>query len=198
MRSVSCKCENLIETDLPELIDLATRPETYEEIRHGSFQNLTCDRCGLNLKPELPVRLQDSVRGLDLQFLPETERSDYLMGRIPVEAPRLAIGYRELAEKIRLLDAGLDDGAVEILKFFLKKKTGNDDAQIFFQEIRDGHLVFHIYGIREDEIALSRLPLPVYRDTLASLSSRSDRELYAVILAPPYVSANKVSIQEEE
>jgi len=198
MRSVSCKCENLIETDLPELIDLATRPETYEEIRHGAFQNLTCDRCGLNLKPELAVRLKDSARGLDLQFLPEEERNDYLMGRIPVEATRLAIGYRELAEKIRLLDADLDDGAVEILKFFLKKKTGNDDAQIFFQEIRDGHLVFHIYGIREDEIALSRLPLPVYRDTLASLSSRSDRELYAVILAPPYVSANKVSIQEEE
>ena len=198
MRTVPCYCENVIETDLPELIDLEVHSEYYAEIQDGSFQNLTCDKCGLLLKPELRVRLKDASRHFDLLFIPEADRGDFLKGAVDCEAPRLAIGYPELVEKISLLMAALDDGAVEILKYFLKKKTGNDDVLIYFRKVEDDHLIFHIHGLKEDQVASTRLPAAVYRDTEASLPEKRGDELFSAILEPPYVSANKISILEEE
>ncbi|MDR1894891.1 MAG: CpXC domain-containing protein [Spirochaetales bacterium] len=197
MRTVPCHCDHLIEIDLNDEIDLSARPEYYQEILDGTFLTVVCPACGNRIKPELEVRLKDPEKNLDVLFLPEARRSDFMNHRIDTEAKSLLIGFPELVERVRLTKDGIDPGTVEILKFFLKKKLENDEVFIFYTKTEEDRLVFRIIGLREGEIALTGLPVKVYRDTLASLDEKKNEELYKTILTPPYVSVNKVSIQED-
>jgi hypothetical protein len=197
MRTIPCHCENPVELDLPEVIDLSADPGCYDKILDGSFQSITCPHCGSLLKPEVEVRLTDPANHLDLFFIPETRRGDFINGRVKTQAPAVVIGYPELVERIRLVKSAVDPGAVEILKYFLKKKLANDDVNVFFTQIEGDFLLFQVLGLKQDEVAVTRLPVKVYEDTLASLDKKKDDELFKTILNPPYVSVNKVSILEE-
>jgi hypothetical protein len=197
MRTIPCHCENSVEIDLPEVIDLSADPGYYDKILDGSFQSVTCPQCGSLIKPEVEVRLTDPGCQLDLFFIPETQRGDFINGRISSPASSVVIGYPELVERIRLVKSAIDPGAVEILKYFLKKKLVNDDVTVFFTQVEGDFLLFQVLGLKENEVAATRLPVKVYQDTLASLDKKKDDELFKTILNPPYVSVNKVSILEE-
>ena len=198
MRKVPCFCDNIVEFDFPETINLKENPEYYGQISDGTFQSVTCDSCGSLLKPELSVRITDPDRNIDLYYISETDRVDFMGGKIRCPAPKLVIGYSELAEKIRLAMESVNDGAVEVIKYYLKKKAGSDDITIFFDHREKDNLVFHIFGMRKDEIAVSRIPMSVYDTTVKSMENIDESELYSLILTPPYISSNKISVTEDE
>ncbi|MBI9101381.1 MAG: hypothetical protein JEY99_03120 [Spirochaetales bacterium] len=198
MRKIQCHCDNIVESDFPESINLDINPEYREQIMEGTFQSIKCDLCGSILKPELSVRLISSENGLDLFFIAEKERNEYLFGEKNCPAPRLVIGFPELLEKLKLNAEGINDGAIEALKYYLRKKAGSDEISILFDHRESDQLIFHIIGLREDEIAVSRIPISVYNDTLETMKKNSDSELFRLILTPPYISSSKISVLEEE
>lgn len=203
-RELTCFCGNTIETDFPEEIDISKRPETLEEIINGGFMSVTCDSCGKILKPEFRSRIYDSSGAVDIMFFPELERTRYLAGKTESNAERVAIGFPELREKILAVKHKLDDRAVEILKFFLLEKVENPGevsvtlVDIEQRDEEEKSLVFHIRGLKEEEIGVPKVPIDLYNRIIDSLEERLSGEPFNSFATGQYVSINKISIEDEE
>jgi len=194
---------------LPDTIDLSEEPQFIQQILEGAFMQVTCDSCGKILKPEFPVhflniKIADQL--LDLDYIPELERSQYFRDKIETSAQRVAIGYPELREKILVSAHSLDDRALEILKFLLLENALDhdlsnhsfSDLSIILNAVEEDKLTLYIYGLKETEVAVPKVSLELYHKVVDGLSDRLDNELYAEIVRPPYVSINKISIEAED
>ena len=198
-RKIVCMCENEFEIDYPDFIDLNKTPEVEEQILSGNFISVRCPVCGKELKPEFPFRITDKKRGIDYFFIPELDRGAFFLGKLeyPVGTPkRVVIGFRELVEKLNIKKNELDDRAVEILKFYLfhkavsEKEDNNPD--ILFNKLENTNLIFHITGLTDEEIAVTKISIDTYKKAQQKLSQGEIEGLIEKIITPPYVSMNKL------
>lgn len=197
-----CYCGKTVEYDTPERIDVAQEPETVDKIIDGSFMTLVCDSCGAELKPEVSVLFEavsTPFGRLSIEYMPELDRTKYYAGKRESSADRLAIGFPELREKFLIFSHEMDDRAVEILKFLLREKAENsENLKILLGEIRENEIHFYLYGLKEEEVGISKVPISLYQKVVASLDERLQSEVYAQICEPPYVSINKILIEEDD
>ncbi len=201
-KKIPCYCENMVEIEVPTEVDLAESEEAARAIREGSFLSVTCPKCGKLLKPEFPVRIIDSAKGIEIFLIPELDRASFLLGRSKhrvknSEHGRVVIGYAELVEKLAILDAGLDDRVIEMIKYYLSQKVEDDaNLEIYFRGREGEKLVFHILGLREDEVGVSNIAFALYETVERELPEKIQEEPFDFLLAPPYVSFKKVSREE--
>jgi hypothetical protein len=202
-RRIACFCDKVFEADLPVHVDLAERPEAADEVLRGEFMAVSCPACGKRLTPEFPCRFTGVAAGplgaLELSLVPEAERVAYLAGRMDKEigsADRVVIGVPELAEKLTIFRAGLDDRVVEMLKYLLVTRPGAEAAGrevvVTFSRADGDRLVFHLAGVREGEVAVARLQRPLHDRMLADLDHRLGEEPWKDFCSPPYVSLRRV------
>lgn len=201
-RSVVCFCESRFEAEIPDEVDLALNPEVEGQIIEGIFQTIRCPDCGKTLKPEFPVHLVDRKGDFDLFFIPELDRGAFFRKALDYSLPevrRVAIGYEELVEKLLIKRCGLDDRVVEVIKYYLLDKALRESGEQEDREIRIGFqaqeeaaLVFHARGLKEQEVAVLKVPLPMAERIRQSLEERCRREPLSRILEGPYVSVNKL------
>ena len=203
-RRIACFCEKVFEADLPDAIDLAERPEAADEVLRGEFMAVTCPACGKRLTPEFPCRFTGVTAGtqgtLEVALVPEADRVTYLAGHMDREvttADRVVIGVPELAEKLAIFRAGLDDRVVEMLKFLLVTRPATAAAPgaevtVTFQRMDGDRLVFHVAGLREGEVAVARLDRPLHDRMLADLAERLTEDPWKDFCTPPYVSMRRV------
>jgi len=207
-RRIACFCERVFEADLPIAVDLGAQPETVDEVLRGDFMAVACPACGKRLTPEFPCRFTGVAAGplgvLAIELVPEAERVAYLAGRLGrslAAADRVVIGVPELAEKLAVFRDGLDDRAVEMLKFLLITRRGPDrgpspasdrEIVVAFRGLEGGKLLFHIRGLREGEVAVARLERSLYDRIVADLPNRLAAEPYRDFCAPPYVSVRRI------
>lgn len=203
MRSVTCPCEAVFEADLPESVDLDTRPQTVQEILEGSFLSARCPECGTLVKPDLPVRVTSGSRGMDIQVVPEMERFAFYRGAVPLPSGAEAvIGYRELVERIRAVQDGFSPRALEILKYLLLARAQQDapDADIVIEYAgrETGSLVFNIWGLKADEAGVIRVPESLYEKALSDLGRKSSEEPFTRIFSGSYRSIRILEADPEE
>ena len=191
MKMIPCYCNKEVEFDFPEEIDIAESPDTVDSIFDGSFMSVTCPYCGKVLKPEEPVRIFDSKGTLDINLVPELRRNAFLSGRHRVASGTVAIGFPELAEKLAIYLAGLDEGTVEILKLPGINRDSGSDIAIYFAGLETDSLVFHVHGLQPDKIGVTRISRDLYERTREALE-KTDDPVYKEIKAPPYVSVRKI------
>jgi len=195
--------------EFPEYIDLSKETQIGRQILEGTFMQVTCDSCGETIKPDFPVHFSNlKLAGdlLDLDYIPELDRTQFFRNKITSSAQRVAIGYPELREKILASENDLDDRALEVLKvLLLEKALENDvsrntfsDLSILLNSVQDDQLLFYLYGLKDNEIAVPHISIDIYNKVLDSLSDRLETEPYAEIITPPYVSINKISIEAED
>ena len=198
MTTITCKCENSVEVQHPETYDLSGQPEVVDEVLSGRFLTLECPHCGAKLKPELQVVFIDPKQGLDLMLIPEKERGRYLLNPdLYKNHERVVIGYAELVEKIRGYRAGLDDRTIEIIKYYLYRKSGGDSSvTVRFGGMENHELLFEIHGMRDDEVGIARISQAFYDKMEHELPEKETEEPFCTILAPPYVSLSKVDLEE--
>ncbi len=208
-RDIVCHCGNTFQQELPDSIDLSKDPQVSQRILEGTFMQVTCDSCGETIKPDFPVHFSNfEIAGklVDLDYIPELERTQYFRNKIETKAQRIAIGYPELREKFLASSKKLDDRALEILKFLLIEKALDkdlsehsfNDISIILNSLEDEQLSFYVYGLKDDEIGVPRISMELYNKVLNSLPERMQDELYSEIVTPPYVSINKISIEAED
>jgi hypothetical protein len=203
MRQVTCMCENVFEADLPEEVDLDRSPGVMDQILKGEFLSVRCPICGSLLKPELRVRLFSQKSKLDIVALPELERMSLYLGKagIPDGAEAL-VGYAELFERARILSDGLDPATVEIMKYLMLQKASEQapeaEVSAAYAGKKDGKLVFHITGLKEDQVAV----LPVDPSSYAKALEEKPRSLgeapFDRIFKGPYRSIRMLEAEEEE
>jgi len=200
VREIECYCGQRVETDFPEAVDLDSVPAAAGEILEGTFMSIECPHCGTLLKPELPVRVRSISAGLDVFLVPELDRNAFARGTldyVPGDAARVAIGYPELVEKLRISRAGLDDSAVEVVKYYLLSRALEGDEQrdvrvLFVGRESDGRLRFQIEGLKDREVALSRVPEATYSKAKERLHEIAGEDPFREMLQPPYVSVNRI------
>jgi hypothetical protein len=206
MKKITCYCEETFEADIPDEVDLDKNPGAITSIIEGTFMCATCPRCGKTLKPEYPFRLFSTSRGINLYFIPELDRSPYLLGKLEysIGTPdRVVIGYKELVEKIRIYQENLDDMVIETIKYYLMKKavetSDNEepDIDVYFYEKKPGSFIFHIEGLKEKEIAVTEIKKDMYDKIVKDIDQKAKSEPFKDFLTPPYVSIKRIYIENE-
>ena len=198
MKSITCTCDNVIEADFRERYSAEEDGALLNSILEGNFMTVTCDECGKLLKPEIPVRITSADPPLDIYFFPERERDAVLSGKKSFpEAERIVVGYPELEEKVLAAVSGLDDRAVEVLKFYLLNKIEEDtEARIYLHEADDDTLRFRVHGLKDDEIGIVPVDRKLFDKVLSQIEELEKSEDLGEVLNPPYVSIHKIYLGE--
>lgn len=203
MRSVTCPCEAVFEADLPEAVDLDDRPQALAEILEGTFLAVQCPECGNLVKPDLTVRVVSGSRSLDLQVVPEVERFAFYRGAVAVpRGAEAVIGYRELVERVKAVQDGISPRALEVLKYLLLARAQQDapEAEIIIEYTgrEEGSLVFDVWGLKEGEAGMIRVPVELYEKTLSELGRKTAEEPFSRIFSGTYRSVRALEAEPAE
>ena len=126
---VPCTCYAPVDFEYDETVDLAKNPEAANQIMAGSFMEAKCPKCGKVLHPEFPFTVKHEGKKIDIQFLPERMRDEYLRGLSKYcfkKDGRIVIGFPELAEKLKIINEGFDDRIIEVIKYYMVSKIEAD------------------------------------------------------------------------
>ncbi len=200
-RRIACFCDKVFDAEIADSADLDAEPDVEKQIESGDFMAVKCPQCGKRLTPEFPFRLSlKSGRGV-LLLVPEKDRADLSRGKLDyqtADAYRIAVGFPEMAEKLCILAAGLDDRVIEIMKYYLltgSMASGDQERDITlrWKGEEDGRHVFHVLGLKEGEIGVARLGREVYAKIAADIETRAGEDPFRDFCTPPWVSVNKVT-----
>ena len=201
-KKIPCICENTFDIEYSEEIDLDNDRKYLDEIQDGTFLNFTCPACGKNNKPEFPLSVIWPSREKHFEVIPELDRGDFYRrkkqatekGALP---PETLIGYPELAERLTLILDDLDPVPVEAIKYHLQFKAEeqypeNEMEVWYFGVLTESGernaLEFHITGIKENEVAVMKVPLSVYERTLEDYKKNPKSEKYSGLRYRGYLS----------
>ena len=133
-------------------VNAAENPELKEKILNESFFDNECPECGYRSMLMYPLVYHDPDRGYMIGLYRSGTKGS------KVEAPaslknivkRRVKDLSELKEKILILDSGLDDVAVEMVKNALmsvvRKSYGNSNVKAYFSKLDgDGNPEFAIF-----------------------------------------------------
>ena len=204
MTKIKCHCGEVLEVEIPAVVDFDKSPEKKIEILNGSFLTFRCQGCQSELKPECPIRFLENNGQWDLFLIPEIDRGKWFRGKLLYHVPEeslIAISYPELVEKITLREQNLDDRAVEVLKYtllsrMLEQDDAPDEVRIFFKGREKDSLVFYIEGLKKDEIGMTGLPYSAYERSFENISHSMKQDPFSSILLPPYISINRLYHEE--
>jgi hypothetical protein len=200
-QTIPCPCDNSFSVEVPGEIDLDEKPEYVDEIMNGSFMNFTCPSCGKKHKPEFPLSLLWPSRNIRLEILPELDRGEYYRRKKDPPGAETLIGYPEMADRLAVLRDGLEPAAVEAIKYYLLLKAEESypetEINVWYQNRGPESLEFHLHGIRQDEVAVSRIPLALYEKTLADYKKHPRGEIYRALRFRSYLSIQNMLRPEE-
>ena len=211
-RKIPCFCDNTFDVEVPDEIDLDSNSEYLEQIQNGTFMNFICPSCGKKHKPEFPLSVLWPSKKLRFEVFPELERGEfYRRKKAPVVKSPLTletiIGYPEMADRLAVLRDGFDPVTVEAIKYFLYLKAEeqypDDEIDIWYYgnqpagDSGEGVLEFHLHGIRQTEVAVTKIPLTLYKKTLEDYKKHPKNELFANLRVRSYLSVRNTMRPEE-
>ncbi|HUI70875.1 MAG TPA: CpXC domain-containing protein [Spirochaetia bacterium] len=200
-RRIACFCDAVFDAEVPDSADLTSEPEVEGKIETGDFMVVMCPQCGKRLTPEFPFRLTlREGRGVVL-LVPEKDRNALLRGTLEYEmgSPfRVVVGFPALAEKLRILEAGLDDRVIEIMKYYLmtgaaQPEDEERDVTLRYKGEEDGRHVFHVLGLKDGEVGVARLGSEIYGKILADIETRVAEDPFRDFCSPPWVSVERLA-----
>jgi hypothetical protein len=201
---IPCFCDNTFTVDVPEEIDLDVDPHYIEDILAGHFMDFTCTSCGKKHKPEFPMIVQWASKNQSIEVFPELGRGEFY--RRKEDKNRAAnretvISYPELAERIAMVKDNLIPDVVEALKYYLFMKADEtypeEEISIWYNTKTEAGLEFHIHGIKDNEVALTKIPLEIYEKTLADFRKNPKAEPFAGLRLKGYCSIQNILRPEE-
>jgi hypothetical protein len=214
-RRIPCFCENSFTVEVPGEIDLDKDPSCLEQIMEGSFMTFTCPSCGKRHKPEFPLTVLWLSKKLRLEVFTELDRGEFYRrkkGPLDLQAggglikTETIISYPEMAERLAVIRDGLEPAAVEAIKYYLYLKAEEsypeDELSIWYSGRAPGDsggeeeadifpppfLEFHIHGIRENEVAVTKIPWSLYEKTLQDFRTRPRDEIFLALRVKTYLS----------
>ena len=204
-RKIPCHCENSFDIEIPEEVDV-DKPENMDEIQNGTFMNFTCPSCGKKHKPEFPIMVIWPSKKLKLEVFPEFERGEfYRRKKTPAEKGpcklETIIGYPEMADRLAVIRDGYNPVPVEAIKYHLQLKAEeqypDNEMDIWYYGSSGSILEFHIHGIKDNEVAVMKIPISLYEKTLADYKKNPKKELFTALRVRSYLSVKNTMRAEE-
>lgn len=199
-RKITCYCDNSFEVDVPDEINLDTEPSYFDQILNGSFLNYECPSCGKKHKPEFPITIQWPSKKLCFEVFPELERGEfYRRKKAPSQKEPLEtiIGYPEMAERLAMIRDNFEPAPIEAIKYYLHLKAEEQypeqELDIWYfgftgTQSEPLSLEFHIHGIRENEVAIMKVPSSLYQKTLDDYRKHPKNEIFSALRVKTYLS----------
>ena len=200
-RKIPCFCDNVFDVEVPDEINLDSEPKYLEEIFNGSFLNFNCPSCGKKHKPEFPLTILWPSKALCFEILPELDRGEfYRRKEVPLKKEPFTletiIVYPEIADRLAVIRDGYEPIAIEAIKYHLQVKAEeqypDNEIEIWYfgskPEASSGYLEFHIHGIKENEVAVSKIPLALYEKTLSDYKKQPKSEIFTILRVKSYLS----------
>jgi len=200
---IPCFCDNTFVVDVPEEINLDTDPQLIEDILAGNFMNYTCTSCGKKHKPEFNLTVKWPGKNVELEVLPELSRGEFYRRKEGKnqETRETVISYPELSERISMLKDELVTEAVEAIKYYLFVKADEsypeENISVWYHTKTGDNLEFHIHGIKDNEVAVMRVPFAVYKKTLDDFTSNPKAEPFSSLRVKSYCSVQNMLRPEE-
>ncbi len=195
-QNIHCPCGNIFSVNYDEEINLDSNPDIVAEIMDGVFMNYKCSKCGKNHKPEFPISIIWDAKKTKMEVLPELERGAFYRRKKDIPGYVTVIGYPEMAERCAVLRDDLESAAVEALKYFLFMKAletyPENDISVWYQHKTKDALEFHIHGIREDEVAVTRIPRETYEKMAADYKKKPKSEPFSLLRHRSYLSLRNI------
>jgi hypothetical protein len=172
--TVTCPaCSTRTEVELVQSINSDENPRDKERLLAGELNILDCPRCHKRTVLAANMLYRDPGADYYCQVVPEADDAAMQAAAAAFAAAgasgtqRLVPTQNALVEKVRILDAGLADWAVEMNKVLLLASLGELDRVLLF-DARDGDLI-HWILFDEDGRAPQRVSSPFASyDRLAS------------------------------
>lgn len=140
--SVKCPaCGKLAEVDLARSVNATRDPSLKEQLLKGTLNRFVC-ACGYAVRLESRLLYTDSERDFFCQVAPggDADVADAIAAFIklvPGGTKRVVRSRNALLEKVKLLDAGLADWLIELVKVLLLTTLGRDVNQVVLFEAVD-------------------------------------------------------------
>ena len=201
-QKITCPCGTVFSAEVSEIFDLDKDAELIDSLLNGTFLSYTCPGCGKNHKPEFPIVVHWPSRKITYEIRRELDRGAFYLEKTARTKNKdegkkeVIIGYPELAERILVIKSNLSPIVVEAIKYILYQKAEENypekKAQIWFYSFDGKTLEFHIHGIRENETAIMKIPLPVYEQTADDHKKNPKKEIYSSLEHNSYISVRNV------
>ena len=195
-QNIGCPCGRNFSVEIEEEIDLDQKPERLEEINGGTFMSFTCPNCGKKHKPEYKITLLWKSKNLKLEVLPELERGEFYRNKKETVSLETIIGYPEMADRIAVIKDDLEPAAIETLKYYLLVKAEENypdrEINVWYHGKDSGGVEFHLNGIREDEVAVMKVPLQVYEKTIKDYRKHPKNEIFTSLRCRSYLSVQNI------
>ena len=200
---IPCFCDNTFVVDVPEEINLDTDPQYIEDILAGNFMNFSCTSCGKRHKPEFPLTVTWPGKDLALEVLPELDRGLFYRRKEEKEEVQkeTVISYPELSERIAIIKDGLVTEAIEAIKYYLYVKADEaypeEDVSVWYHSKAENGFEFHIHGIKDNEVAVMRIPQGLYEKTLEDFRTNPSAEPFPSLRVKTYCSIQNMLRPDE-
>ncbi|MDR0404033.1 MAG: CpXC domain-containing protein [Treponema sp.] len=198
---IPCFCDNIFTVDVPEEINLDEQPQYIEDILSGNFMIFTCGSCGKRHKPEFPLIVHWPARGLSIEVVPELDRGSFYRRKEEPSAKETVIGYPELSERVAVLRDGLVPEVLEAIKYYLLLRADeaypDQDVSVWYQNKTGDGLEFHIHGIKENEVAVMKVPAGVYEKNLSDYKQDPKKEPFPSLRVKTYLSVQNMLRPDE-
>ena len=206
-QKIPCFCDNSFSVEVPVEIDLDSNPAYINEIINGSFLNFTCPSCGKKHKPEFALEISWPSKKIWFDVFVELDRGEFyrqkkeVSKKSPLEKQTI-IGYPELTERLLVYRDGLEPVVIEAIKYFLYLKAEenypDEKPDIWYTgfaqegKSEEKSLEFHIHGIKEDEVAVMKVPFPLYGKNLEDYKKHPKKEIFAALRIRSYLSVKNM------
>jgi hypothetical protein len=195
-QNINCPCGKSFSIETPDEIDIDENPGYIEEICGGTFMTFACEHCGKKHKPEFPVMLAWKTKNLYLEVLPELDRGRFYRRKKDSLSFETVIGYPELADRIAVIKDGLEPAVIEALKYYLLLKAEEaypeKEINAWYSGKNSETIVFHLDGIRKDEMAEMNVPQNVYDKTCGEYMEHPKDEIFASLRRRSYLSVQNM------
>ncbi len=194
MKTIHCYCSTSFEIEIKNKIDLDKNPEIINQILDDNFMEYSCPSCSKILRPEF--RIEFSGKDISLTMIPEIERHTLLAGNIELKTKQVVVGFKELREKFIIKNFTYDERVIELIKLYLLDKINSKlEVNILFSNMENKELIFHIYGLKENQTGISKIPEHIYNNINDNLQERLNAPEIKDLLSLPYRSVNKISTE---
>jgi len=190
--TINCLCGTNILIDYEEEINLDQEPKYFEEISNGSFMSYTCSFCGKKNKPEFPINIEWKSKNLKMRVIPELERGEFYRDKKDNYKFETIISFPEMADRLAVINDGLDPVAIEALKAFLLDKAAESypdkEVNAWYHLNDPAFIEFHLDGIRQGEVAVMKIPQELYKKTLNDYKKNPKHGIFPSLRVRSYLS----------
>jgi hypothetical protein len=185
-------CGTNILIDYEEDIDLDTETKYLEEIFNGTFMSYKCTFCERNNKPEFPINIEWKSKKIKMKVIPELERGEFYRGKNDDSKIETIIGYPEMADRLSVINDGLEPVIIEALKAYLLDKAAENypdkEVNAWYHSNSSAGIEFHLDGIRHGEVAVMRIPQDVYNKTFNDYKKNPKNGIFPSLRVRSYLS----------